>query len=301
MTQTPLKILLPIDIAHVHPEIFPVISELLPLKNSQARLLYVREEMPAFETMLGTMADFPTDLPNQIEAKAKEVLAEQTELLKPLCAEVSSQVALGPPAMTIEDVAKSTGVDLIVMTPGSHSKVAQYLIGSTCERVAKHAHTSVLIVRTKQPVPLKNVVVGIDGSEAALAAMLKAVDTFDLIERGANVTLVNVVSVTSVFKYISPPGFVARVEDNLMMSGEAVLAQAEKVLTDAGVKNVSVKLRNGDAETELLAVASELNAEIIVVGAQGRSTLEHMILGSVSGKVASHAKCTTAVFKTVVS
>ena len=167
MTQTPLKILLPIDIAHVHPEIFPVISELLPLKKSQARLLYVREEMPAYETMLGTMADFPTDLPNQIELKAKEVLAEQTELLKPYCAEVSSEVALGPAAMTIESVAKSMGIDLIVMTPGSHSKVSQYLIGSTCERVAKHARMSVLIVRSTQPVPLKNVVVGIDGSDGS--------------------------------------------------------------------------------------------------------------------------------------
>ena len=297
MTQTPLKILLPIDIAHSHPGMFGILKELLPLKEAQVTLLYVREEMPAYESMLGTMADFPTDLPNQIDQKAKEVLAEQAEILKADCQDVSTAIVTGPPAMMIESVAQDKKVDLIAMIPGHHSKVSQFLIGSTCERVAKHAKTSVLIVRAQSASPLRKIVVGIDGSDAALGAMLDAVETFGLAARDVSVTLVNVVSVTGIFKYVSPPGFVARVEDNLMMSGEASLGQAEKSLTDAGVKNVTVMLKNGDPETELLAVAKELNADLIVVGAQGRSALEHVVTGSVSGKIASHATCTTVVFK----
>ena len=300
MTQKALKILLPIDIAQPHPETFGVIKEFLPLKDAEVTLLYVREEMPAYETMLGTMADFPTDLPNQIDVRAKTVLAELAEKLKGDCAVIKLKVLFGPTAMMIESVATDDGIDVIVMSPGTHSKVAQYLIGSTCERVTKHARTSVVIVRAPEVMTLNNVVIGIDGSDSANAAMLKAAETFALSERQSTVTLVNVVSVTGIFKYVSPPGFVARVEDNLMMSGEASLAKAEKLLIDAGVKNVNVKLRNGDPETELLTMAKELNAELIVVGAQGRSALEHMILGGVSSKVASHATCTTAVFKVPV-
>ena len=210
MTQTPLKILLPIDIAHVQPELYGVLKEILPLEQAQVTLLYVLEEMPAYESMLGTMADFPTDLPHQIDTKAKEVLAEQAELLKPLCAEVKTEVVIGPPSLMVESVASDHKMDLIAMVPGHHSKVAQFLIGSTCERIAKNAKTSVLIVRSQSPAPLRKVVVGIDGSEAAKEAMLTAVKCFNLTARDTSVTLVNVVSVTGIFKYISPPGFVAR-------------------------------------------------------------------------------------------
>jgi len=301
MTQTPLKILVPIDITQTLPEMFGLLKEFLPLKTAQITLLYVREEMPAFETLLGTMADFPTDLSNQIEAKARQVLDEQAQLLRADGIEVLTEIVLGPPALMIETVAKDKQVDFIAMTPGKHSKVAQYLIGSTCERVAKHARTSVLILRGEQPEPLRNIVIGIDGSESAQSAMLKAVETFGLATRDVNVTLVNVVSVSGILKYVAPPGFVARIEDNLMMSGEASLAQAEKSLIEAGVKNVSVKLKNGDPETELLRVASDLQAQVIVVGAQGRSALEQVVLGSVSGKIASHASCSTAVVRSFKS
>ena len=297
MTQTSLKILLPIDIASLHPEVFEVLNALVPLKSAQATLLFVREELPAYETMLGTMADFPTDLPHQIEKKADEVLASQAEVLRKDCDSVSTRTALGPAAMTIESVADDLKCDLIAMAPGEHSKVSQFLIGSTCARVAQHAKSSVLIVRTNKAAAVKNVVVGIDGSEKAVQAAVKAVKTFSLADKDVSVTLVNVVSVTGIFKYISPPGFVARVEDNLMMSGEAALAQAEKALVDAGLKKVTVKLRNGDPETELLAVAKEVNAELIILGAQGRSALEEAILGSVASKIASHATMSTAVFR----
>ncbi len=297
MTKNALKILLPVDIAHTHPEMFSVLKAYLPLKDAEVTLLYVREEMPAFESMIGTMADFPTDLPNQIESRAKTVLAELAEILKPDCAEVKTLILMGPSAMMIESVAEDKGVDLIAMAPGVHSKVAQYLIGSTCERVAKHSRISVMIVRQPEVTTLRNVVIGVDGSKSALDAMLKASELFSLKDRGAKVTLVNVVSVTGIIKYVSPPNFIANVEDNLMMSGEALLADAEKVLNDAGIKDITVKLKNGDPETELIAVAKELNAELVVVGGQGRSALEHLFVGSVSGKVVSHATSTTVIFK----
>jgi nucleotide-binding universal stress UspA family protein len=297
MTKNALKILLPVDITQTHPEMFGVLKAYVPLKDAQVTLLYVREEMPAYESMIGTMADFPTDLPNQIESRARVVLNELAEVLKPDCAQVKSLILMGPSAMMIESVAEDNGIDLIAMAPGVHSKVAQYLIGSTCERVAKHSRISVMIVRQPEVITLRNVVIGVDGSQSALDAMLKACEMFSLKERGAKITLVNVVSVTGIIKYVSPPNFIANVEDNLMMSGEALLADAEKILSDAGIKDVTVKLKNGDPETELIAVAKELNAELVVVGGQGRSALEHLFVGSVAGKVVSHATSTTVVFK----
>jgi nucleotide-binding universal stress UspA family protein len=299
MTQSPkIKVLFPIDIVHLHPEYLEPLKELLPLADISINLLYVREELPAFETTLSTMADFPQDLSHQIDNKAKEVLTDFAAKLKPLCAEVTTEIVSGPPALMIESVAKDDNYDLVVISPGTHSKVEAYLLGSTTERVVKHADTAVLILRLAKGVcQFKNVVIGVDGSDESSAALLQAVKLFGLDQRDVQVTVVNVVSVTGIFKYISPASFVASIEDNLMMSGEAILAQTNKVLKDCGVKKVETKLADGDPVTELLKVVAELQADLVVVGGQGRSALERFLLGGVSSKLATHAPCSTAVFK----
>ena len=299
MTQSSkLKVLFPIDIVHTHPEYLVTLKELLPLPDISLNLLYVREELPAFETTLATMADFPQDLSHQIENKAKEVLAEFAAKLKPECGEVATEVVSGPPALMIESVAKEDNYDLLVISPGTHSKVETYLLGTTTERVVKHADTSVLILRlAKGASQFKNVVIGVDGSDESIEATSRAVKLFGLDKRDVKVTVVNVVSVTGIFKYISPASFVASVEDNLMMSGEAILAQTNKLLTDCGVKKIETKLADGDPVTEILKVIADVQADLVIVGGQGRSALERFLLGGVSSRLATHAPCSTAVFK----
>jgi nucleotide-binding universal stress UspA family protein len=299
MTQSPkLKVLFPIDIVHLHPEYLAPLKELLPLKDVALNLLYVREELPAFETTLSSMADFPEDLSHQIDNRANEVLTDFAAQIKSDCPAVTTELVSGPPALMIESVAKEDNYDLLVVSPGTHSKVEAYLLGSTTERVVRHAQTSVLILRLPEGrAQLKNVVVGIDGSDESLEAVERAVNIFALDKRDVQVTVVNVVSVTGIFKYVSPASFVASVEDNLMMSGEALLAQANKKLNDLGVKNVQTKLKDGDPVTEILKVVSEVHADLIVVGGQGRSALERFLVGGVSSKLATHAPCSTAVFK----
>jgi universal stress protein E len=299
MTQAPrLRILFPIDITDPHPEYFTQLKSLIPLKDVALVLLYVREELPAFEGMLGTMADFPDDFAHQVEVKAKTVLAELANNLKADCPDVTCQVVSGPATLMIETVAKDEKVDLIVMNPGSHSKVARYLLGSTCERVVKQSAVSVLVLKSADAFKnLDNVVFGVDGSGASFAALSEAVSLLDLAKRQAKATVVNVVHVTEIFKYMSPVSFVASVEDNLMMSGETSLAQAKAQLNELGMTSVDTKIKDGEPTTEIINVVEESKAELVVVGGQGRSALEHFLVGSVSGKLAAHAKCSVFVSK----
>ncbi|HLM71110.1 MAG TPA: universal stress protein, partial [Polyangiaceae bacterium] len=48
-------------------------------------------------------------------------------------------------------------------------------------------------------------------------------------------------------------------------------------------------LREGDPSTELLSVASELKARMLVMGTHGRSGFAHLFLGSVAEKVMRHS------------
>ena len=57
---------------------------------------------------------------------------------------------------------------------------------------------------------------------------------------------------------------------------------------DIEIKNY---IRVGKAQDEILAVAEEYKADLIILGTHGRTGLDHFISGSVSESVARKAKC----------
>ncbi|MDI1450714.1 universal stress protein [Polyangium sp. 6x1] len=65
-----------------------------------------------------------------------------------------------------------------------------------------------------------------------------------------------------------------------------VMAAAQRAVDQlAQQEGVSAVLREGDAATEVLAVAEELGAKMIVMGTHGRTGVAHLILGSVAEKI----------------
>ncbi len=59
------------------------LASLVPLAGCDVNLIYVKEELPSYERVLATQADFPQDLGNIIEAQAKPVLAELAKRHRP--------------------------------------------------------------------------------------------------------------------------------------------------------------------------------------------------------------------------
>jgi nucleotide-binding universal stress UspA family protein len=53
----------------------------------------------------------------------------------------------------------------------------------------------------------------------------------------------------------------------------------------------------GDAAEQILAAAKEFGAELIVMGARSRGTVERFVLGSVSTKVMHEAECDLLIVK----
>ncbi|CAN5448484.1 hypothetical protein BH10CYA1_BH10CYA1_44780 [soil metagenome] len=291
------KILLPIDVQHPHDEFIEQLDKLIDLKASQLQLLYVKDELPGFEAILGTVADFPDDLRHQVETKIAEVFAGMQSKLEAKGAKVTSEVVGGLAAMTIDQVASDGAFDMIAMSDGTHSRVQQFLIGSTTSRVISHAPCTVLVIKNVLSAAMKNIVVAIDGSEAALNAATRAVNLFGLAQRDVQMTLINVVSVKGMYKFISPVQFIAAIEDNLVMSGEASLAAAEKELSELGMTKLDNVLKNGEPADEIINFAESISADLIIMGAQGRSAVEKFLVGSVSNRVSTFAKCSTAVIK----
>lgn len=71
--------------------------------------------------------------------------------------------------------------------------------------------------------------------------------------------------------------------------GDQLLAYAKDRATELGVKSVRTVVSNGDYADEILDVAEEQNADLIVLGSRGLGTLRGAVMGSVSQKVLHHA------------
>lgn len=294
-----MKILLPLDITNPIEPLTDQVAKLVDLTNADVHLLYVNEAWPSYENVLGSQAEFTDDWRNQVEAKAHARLSEAEVLLKDKCRSTSKEVVSGPTAMMIETVARDEMCDMTVMMPGRHPAVEQFLLGSVSSKVVKHGPGTILIMRPLENNidSLKNVLVGIDGSPNAREAMLKAIEYFGLKNRDVNVLLLHSVDVADPIKYFSPVEFVSRIEQNLLMEGETYLADAKRILTDAGVKKVDIALKEGRPSDQITAVAKAIKADLVVTGAEGRTAVQHFLLGSVSHRVAMQAPCAVAIVK----
>ncbi len=76
----------------------------------------------------------------------------------------------------------------------------------------------------------------------------------------------------------------------------AVLDYYRKALEDKGLTNVKTIVRKGHPAEEILKVAREENADMIIVGARGKRT-SHLFMGSVSREVANTAQVPVLIVK----
>jgi nucleotide-binding universal stress UspA family protein len=129
---------------------------------------------------------------------------------------------------------------------------------------------------------VKRVLVAYDGSTAARRALARASE----IGRGADgVTVVHVMPVPGVGAGIAPPNRERNEQWRL-------LEEARQFLAGRGIE-VDTAARVGEAAAEILAVADELGADVVVIGRR-RGRRAH-ILGSTSSRIVRDAKCDVLV------
>ncbi len=114
-------------------------------KNNHAQLtaLWVRQPLPHY-------ADLPGEPEGEAEAAAdyfEERKREVAELAKQHGIDIACESRAGHAAKVIVSFAKDGGYDLIVIGHSDHSELWGRFLGDTADRIADHAHCSVLIVK----------------------------------------------------------------------------------------------------------------------------------------------------------
>jgi nucleotide-binding universal stress UspA family protein len=134
-----------------------------------------------------------------------------------------------------------------------------------------------------------------DGSEEA---KLAAASAADLAEK-TNSDL-HVLTVGPDLPLYELPEHPAEFEDVLRKNrGEAkeLLEQQAKRIEESGVSVKETHLREGRAEEEIVEVAEEIGAGLIVMGSRGHGRLRRALMGSVSDAVVRHAHCPVTIVR----
>jgi nucleotide-binding universal stress UspA family protein len=136
------------------------------------------------------------------------------------------------------------------------------------------------------------IVVGTDGSRGAEAAVQEVIKLAS--GSGASIHIVCAYPGRSALERI---GVSARQDTtDLRGVGADVSARAQRRFEEAGFA-VDKHVREGDPAHTIIAVATEQDAGLIVVGARGHTALRHFMLGSVSSKLAHHAPCSLLIVR----
>ncbi len=197
---------------------------------------------------------------------------------------------------TILQQATALRADLLVL--GSHglTGVTRLVMGSTAESVLRHASIPVLIVPPHAPpvpesgVPFRRIVCAVDFEADSYPAVRHALSFAQ--ESDAQLTLLHVLQVP-VPRRLSG--------DDVALDAEAVrqsLAQDARERLDALVPaaaraycSVHAEVTDGRPADEILRVARDVRADLVVMGVRGRDAADVALFGSRTRAVLHEARC----------
>jgi nucleotide-binding universal stress UspA family protein len=217
--------------------------------------------------------------------------------------EITALAHLGQATHTLIDA--SRGAELVVVGAHSGGAVSTALLGSTAVAVSARALCPVVVVRSdpaSPPAPPRPVVVGIDGSACAAAALLYAADLAGA--TGSALIVVSayqpsLVDIRAGARHdatsMSDPG-----PDLKAPPGAAAVTMATDAVRSAthlhpGLDASSLVLEGTAAEVLCRAA---VNAQMLVVGSRGHGGFAGLILGSVSRDVILRAPGLVTIIKT---
>lgn len=210
---------------------------------------------------------------------------------------VRTATRTGTRACEIIEAADEARVDLLVIGSQGHTALEAFLIGSITQNVARHARCSVLVAR-KPLHDLRSVVLAVDSSAYAAQAVTFTTHLPLPADTEVVVAHVNPALNPAPSLYSSDLSVFERALEEerrqIHEAGIELVEQACRRLTDTGLR-ATTAVPEGDPATEVLKLAEEREADLIITGARGVSLIQSLLMGSVADRLLRSARCSLLV------
>ena len=214
--------------------------------------------------------------------------AQQAEIADRLAParHVETAILRGRAANAIIEDARRFAADVVVVGSRGHGPIASLVLGSVSAEVVDHAPCPVLVARSTR---LSQVVLATDDSPSARAAedVIVHWPMFD----GPRIAVVSVADAVRPWTIGVAPMFLGQARDvyaqdlkGAMQVAERVAGEATGRLREAG-RAADAVMHYGDPAAEIIGLAEQRRADLIVLGSRGRSALAEIFLGSVARNV----------------
>ncbi len=207
-----------------------------------------------------------------------EVLETERQRCEALGLTAHTACEEGQPAETLLRTAVSVHADLIAVgDPAGALGLPERLLGTTAERVVRHAPCSVVVScgRLRADYTGARVVVGVDFSEHGIEAARWGRDIAKAIK--GEIVLLHVIPHPLVENVL--PGEWTTMLPGLVSSAQSRL---DHLINDEGLpKDTTVKVVDGSIGRRLCNTVADLQGDLLLVGSRGEGRLRGMMLGSV--------------------
>jgi nucleotide-binding universal stress UspA family protein len=213
---------------------------------------------------------------------------------------LTCDVAEGDIADTVLSKARTLRSDLIVMGTHGRSGLERVILGSVTNKVLRRSECPVLSVppRMAEVVPISStlftqIVCAVDFSPCSMHALAYAMSLAQ--EADAHLTLVHVIETPVVSEDLhetiaggprSLREYVAAAERERRQRLEEAVPEAVRAYC-----HVDIVLSTGTPYREILRVAAERVAGLIVCGVHGRGAIDRFVFGSTTEQLVRHASC----------
>jgi nucleotide-binding universal stress UspA family protein len=300
-------ILVPLDGSTVAEAILPQVTELATLHGAEVVLLRVA----LAHAFRGTDQ---TDAQVQAVQEAEAYLAGVVERLLASGIKAQSVVRYGHAAEEILDHAETGDVDLIAMSTHGRSGVRRWMLGSVAEKVLRAAPVPVLLVRARVqvrvaradgarheaaparpntlhfvPAPIHHILCPVDFSQESTEIVEYAATL--ALRFGADLTALHAVydRLDITCSHIPHPPLEQLREELIRAAEETLQRVASRLLRRLPYAKAVVVV--GSPGEQITRYARDQGVDLIVMGTQGLSGLNHMIMGSTAERVIRHSPC----------
>jgi nucleotide-binding universal stress UspA family protein len=193
----------------------------------------------------------------------------------------------------ITTCADRRNADLLVLGAQGKERLRDWLLGSTTERLLRRTRRPALIVKQKPTAPYRRILVPVDFSAHAAAALRMA----RTVAPEAELVLAHIAEIPFAGK-LENAGVSKGVMRELQQRSELqARAAMDDFVRQAELGSVLTQrvIRQGDVPTIIAELETQLDCDLVVMGKRGLSLTDELLLGSVTRHVLARSHCDVLV------